>query len=98
MRRLSSLSNPILTTTRRSKVDNHVRHNLRLIRNQLEELDEFVLNLRDGFAEPVIPSFDDRLHVEVTMGEVLEQLDSLIDHSPRFTPQPVRESDYVCCS
>ena len=79
-------------------MDNVTRHSLRLIRNQLEGLDEFVLNLRDGYAEPVIPSHRDRLYVEVTMGDVLEQLDSLIDHSPRFTPQPVKESDYVCCS
>ena len=79
-------------------MDNVTRHSLRLIRNQLEGLDEFVLNLRDGYAEPVIPSHRDRLYVEVTMVDVLEQLDSLIDHSPRFTPQPVKESDYVCCS
>ena len=77
-------------------MDNVTRHSLYLIRNQLEELDEFVLSLRGS--EPVIPSHGDRLYVQVTMGEVLEQLDSLIDHSPRFTPQPVRESDYVCCS
>lgn len=77
-------------------MDNVTRHSLHLIRNQLEELDEFVLSLRGS--EPVIPSHGDRLYVEVTMGEVLEQLDSLIDHSPRFTPQPVKESDYVCCS
>ena len=79
-------------------MDNVTRHSLRLIRNQLEELDEFVLNLRDGYAEPVVPSHRDRLYVEVTLGDVLEQLVSLIDHSPRFTPQPVKESDYVCCS
>ena len=79
-------------------MDNATRHNLRLIRNQLEELDEFVLNLRDGFAEPVIPSFDDRLHVEVTMGDVLEQLDSLVDRTPFSYREPVEESDYVCCS
>ena len=77
-------------------MDNVTRHSLHLIRNQLEELDEFVLSLRGS--EPVIPSHGDRLYVEVTMGEVLEQLDSLIDHSPRFTPLPVKESDYVCCS
>ena len=64
-------------------MDNVTRHSLRLIRNQLEGLDEFVLNLRDGYAEPVIPSHRDRLYVEVTMADVLEQLDSLIDHSPR---------------
>jgi len=77
-------------------MDNVTRHSLYLIRNQLEELDEFVLSLRGS--EPIIPSHGDRLYVEVTMGDVLEQLDSLIDHSPRFTPQPVKESDYVCCS
>jgi len=77
-------------------MDNVTRHSLYLIRNQLEELDEFVLSLRGS--EPIIPSHGDRLYVEVTMGEVLEQLDSLIDLSPRFTPQPVKESDYVCCS
>ena len=79
-------------------MDNHVRHNLRLIRRQLEELDEFVLNLRDGYAEPVIPSFDDRLRVEVTMGDVLEQLDALIDRTPFSYREPVEASDYVCCS
>jgi len=77
-------------------VDNVTRHSLHLIRKQLEELDDFVLSLRGS--EPIIPSHGDRLYVEVTMGEVLEQLDSLIDHSPRLTPQPVKESDYVCCS
>ena len=77
-------------------MDNVTRHSLYLIRKQLEELDEFVLSLRGS--EPIIPSHGDRLYVEVTMGEVLEQLDSLIDLSPRFTPQPVKESDYVCCS
>ncbi|NDB66256.1 MAG: hypothetical protein EB165_07615 [Euryarchaeota archaeon] len=77
-------------------MDNVTRHSLYLIRNQLEQLDEFVLSLRGS--KPVIPSHGDRLYVEVTMGEVLEQLDSLIDHSPRLTPQPVKESDYVCCS
>ena len=77
-------------------MDNATRHNLRLIRNQLEELDEFVLSLRGS--EPVIPSFDDRLHVEVTMGDVLEQLDSLIDRTPFSYREPVEASDYVCCS
>ena len=79
-------------------MDNNVRHTLRTIRNQLEGLDEFVLNLRDGFAEPVIPSYDDRLHVEVTLGDVLEQLDTLIDRTPFSYREPVKESDYVCCS
>ena len=79
-------------------MDNVTRHSLRLIRNQLEGLDEFVLNLRDGYAEPVVPSHRDRLYVEVTMGDVLEQLDSLIDHSPRLLTHPYKESDYVCCS
>lgn len=79
-------------------MDNVTRHSLHLIRKQLEELDDFVLNLRDGWGEPIIPLSDDRLYVEVTMGDVLEQLDSLIDHSPRYTPRPVKESDYVCCS
>jgi len=77
-------------------MDNVTRHSLRLIRNQLEELDEFVLSLRGS--EPVIPSHRDRLYVEVTMGDILEQLDSLIDHSPRLLTRPYKESDYVCCS
>jgi len=77
-------------------MDNVTRHSLRLIRNQLEELDEFVLSLRGS--EPVIPSHRDRLHVEVTMGDILEQVDSLIDHSPRLLTRPYKESDYVCCS
>ena len=74
-------------------MDNVTRHSLHLIRKQLEELDDFLL---DGIR--ALTDRDGRLYVEVTMGEVLEQLDSLIDHSPRFTPQPVKESDYVCCS
>ena len=77
-------------------MDNHVRHRLRVIRNHLEELDEFVLSLRGS--EPVIPSSGDRLYVEVTLGEVLEQLDTLIDQTPFSYRQPVEESDYVCCS
>ena len=56
-------------------MDNHTRHRLRVIRNHLEELDEFALSLRGS--EPVIPSDGDRLYVEVTMGEVLEELDTL---------------------
>ena len=74
-------------------MDNVTRHSLHLIRKQLEELDDFLL---DGIR--ALTDRNDRLYVEVTMGEVLEQLDSLIDHSPRLTPQPVKESDYVCCS
>jgi len=77
-------------------VDNVTRHNLRLIRNQLEELDEFVLSLRG--TEPVIPSHRDRLYVEVTMGDILEQLDTLIERTPFSYREPVEASDYVCCS
>ena len=77
-------------------MDNHTRHRLRVIRNHLEELDEFVLSLRGS--EPVIPSSGDRLYVEVTMGEVLEELDTLIDRTPFSYREPVEESDYVCCS
>ena len=43
-------------------MDNHTRHRLRVIRNHLEELDEFALSLRGS--EPVIPSDGDRLYVE----------------------------------
>ena len=77
-------------------MDNHVRHRLRFIRNHLEELDEFVLSLRGS--EPVIPSSGDRLYVEVTLGDVLEELDTLIDRTPFSYREPVEESDYVCCS
>ena len=77
-------------------MDNHVRHRLRVIRNHLEELDEFALSLRGS--EPVIPSSGDRLYVEVTLGDVLEELDTLIDRTPFSYREPVEESDYVCCS
>ena len=77
-------------------MDNHVRHRLRVIRNHLEELDEFVISLRGS--EPVIPSPGDRLYVEVTLGDVLEELDTLIDRTPFSYREPVEESDYVCCS
>lgn len=77
-------------------MDNSTRHTLRVIRNQLEELDEFVLSLRGS--EPVIPLPHDRLYVEVTIGDVLEQLDTLIDRTPFSYREPVEESDYVCCS
>jgi hypothetical protein len=77
-------------------MDNATRHNLRLIRNELEGLDEFVLSLRGS--EPVIPSHRDRLYVEVTMGDILEQLDTLIERTPFSYREPVEASDYVCCS
>ena len=74
-------------------MDNNVRHTLRTIRNQLEELDDFLL---DGIR--ALTDRDDRLYVEVAMGEVLEQLDTLIDRTPFSYREPVKESDYVCCS
>ena len=80
-------------------MDNHVRHTLRVIRRQLEELDDFLLDVRPELPEDrTIPSSDDRLRVEVTMGDVLEQLDILIDRTPFSYREPVEASDYVCCS
>jgi len=82
-------------------MDNHVRHRLRVIRSQLEELDGFVLDIRETSppsTTPVIPSDGDRLHVEVTLGDILEQLDTLIGRTPFSYREPVEESDYVCCS
>ena len=85
-------------------MDNHVRYTLRRIRNQLEELDDFLLVRRWRYlptklgSTPALTDDNDRHVVGFKLADVLEQIDSLIDRTPFSYREPVKESDDVCCS
>jgi hypothetical protein len=65
-----------------------------------QEVSEILWN---GIQDMSIRMTDDVYNVLEDKNEAIHlnywpRVKELIDHSPRFTPQPVKESDYVCCS